>query len=503
MIAAILPLWHFLIGVTSLAAPRGRKGLLVLSLVVDAVLIGVLAREVATTGAIRIVLGGWERTVGIEMSADWISLSFCGLFLALAGSVTAYTWHEELRAYFFLLLHLLFGSVLALLFANDLFSMYVILELLTLVSFLLVGYERKPEQLWTGLKYMFFAAFGMGIYLFGVGVVYGHLGTLNLSLIATRIPEHLPLWGVLAAAFLVAGAAVKAGIFVFSLWLPGAHASAHPAVSALLSGLVINMGVVVLLRLSAVFPIDLSLLVLGAITGIFGAIYAMFTDDLKRMLAFSTLSQIGYLLIGLGTGATAGAVTYAVAHGLTKGLLFLAGGAAVTAVGRRETPDLIQGEIPAPARAGLLIGTMGIIGLPPFAGYVGKTLISGNALVQLIIGLISLGTVIAFSRLVPMFRFTHSGKLDRGKVVSYAVLALPILFFLPLMYAVYPMTTEYFSSLGIGEALGVIGVGYLLYRALSHMSVPLPTRVFRIEEGTVIVLAGLFLVFFLTWAGAF
>ena len=500
MIAAALPLWHFLIGVASLAVPRGKKWLLLGSIVIDAVLISILAREVVAQGPARIVLGGWDRTVGIELYADWVSLSFCGLFLVLAGAVTAYIWREGLQAYFFLLLHLLFGSVLALLFANDLFSMYVILELLTLVSFLLVGYERRPEQLWAGLKYMVFAAFGMGVYLFGVGVMYGHLGTLNLSLIAARIPAELPPWGVLGAALLVTGVAVKAGIFVFSLWLPGAHASAHPAVSALLSGLVIKMGFVVLLRLSGVFPLGLTFLVLGTATGILGAAYAIYTYDLKRLLAFSTLSQIGYLLVGLGAGATGGAVAYAVAHGLFKGLLFLAGGEAVRTSRVRDISRMSRKGIPARARIGLLVGTLGIIGLPPFAGFVGKGLIHGGAAVQAVVGLITLGTTVAFAKLIPLFRGAGTGQPRWERSAAYTILTIPILLF-PLGVGAVAPCSGAFSFSAVVKALFIISGGVLLHRFLFRRPVLLPERIFRLEEGLLIIVSGLFLVFALIWFG--
>lgn len=504
MILAILPLGHFLAGVLSLALPRGRRVLLALSLVVDAVLIGILCREVALTEGVRIVLGGWDRAVGIELYADWVSLSFCGLFLGLALSVTAYLWKEELQAYFFLLLHLLFGSVLALLFSHDLFNIYVILELLTLVSFLLIGYERKPEQLWTGIKYLFFAAFGMGVYLFGVGVVYAHIGTLNLSVIASRLPADLPPWGVLAAALLVTGVAVKAGVFIFSLWLPDTYASAHPAVSALLSGLVVKMGFVVLLRLSMVFPIEGALFVLGAITGILGVVYMIAAYDFKRMIAFSSLSQIGYLMLGLGTGAIGGAVAYAVAHGLFKGLLFLAGGEAVRAAGARDIPGLVGKKIPMQARLGLLIGTLAIVGLPPLAGFAGKAILhgeSGDVPFQVILGIISLGTVISFSKLVPVFRFANVGRIAWEKALSYAIIALPILFPLPIMGAFIPRSLwrHLLYPVAIVKPLVIIGLGFALHRAVFQRPFRLPERIFRLEEGTLIILSGFFLVFFLVW----
>jgi len=411
-----------------------------------------------------------------------------------------------------MLLHLLLGSVYTLVFARDLFNIYVTLELLTLVSFLLVGYERKSYQIWASLKYLLLASLGMGIYLLGVAIIYYHTGTLNLSLVAAQlVGQQNASWLLIASSLLVTGIAIKAGIFIFSLWLPAAHASATPAVSALLSGVVIKMGVVVFLRLAPVFPLSLPLEALGAITGLLGIIYAIYTYDLKRMLAFHTLSQIGYLILGIGIGSEleiVGSLEYAVGHGLFKGLLFLAAGAAVQTAGKGNIPDLIarRAKIPLSARIALLVGTLGIMGLPPLAGFCGKTLLSVGAqspVIQTVLILISIGTVISFAKLLPLFHLERVPSSPWPKTVAYAILALPMVLFLPLTRLFLPteLWRESFGTIPFLESLLTVGVGLLIYRFLPKRPLHLPQRIFRLEEAILVILSGFFLIYLLLLLG--
>ncbi len=512
MMVALLPLVHFGFAALSLAWGRVTRELILLSLVFDAVLVGLLSAGLSQGKPLVIVLGGWEKGIGIELAADRFSLGLTILVLLLGGAVVAYLWHERLRPYFFMLLHLLLGSVYTLVFARDLFNIYVTLELLTLVSFLLVGYERKPYQIWASLKYLLLASLGLGIYLLGVAIIYYHTGTLNLGLVAARLAaEQGTPWVLLASSLLVTGVAVKSGIFIFSLWLPAAHSSATPAVSALLSGLVIKMGVVVLFRLTSAFSLSLPLLVLGALTGLLGVIYAIFTYDLKRMLAFHTLSQIGYITLGIGIGSEigiAGSLEYIVGHGLFKGLLFLAAGAAVQTAGEGDIPGLIarRAKIPVSARVALLVGTLGIIGVPPLAGFCGKSLLSAGVqspVIQTVLILISLGTVASFAKLIPLFRIERGPSSTWPVKLAFVILGLPIVLFLPLARLLVPAAQLSLSLyvLPFVKSLLAVGGGFLLYRLLSRRPFHLPQRIFRLEEAILVILSGFFLIYLLSVLG--
>jgi len=510
MMVALLPLVHFGFAALSLAWGRVTRELILLSLVFDAVLVGLLSAGLSQGKPLVIVLGGWEKGIGIELAADRFSLGLTILVLLLGGAVVAYLWHERLRPYFFMLLHLLLGSVYTLVFARDLFNIYVTLELLTLVSFLLVGYERKPYQIWASLKYLLLASLGLGIYLLGVAIIYYHTGTLNLGLVAARLVDqpNAP-WVLLASSLLVTGVAVKSGIFIFSLWLPAAHSSASPAISALLSGLVIKMGVVVLFRLTSAFSLSLPLLVLGALTGLLGVIYAIFTYDLKRMLAFHTLSQIGYITLGIGSEiGIAGSLEYIVGHGLFKGLLFLAAGAAVQTAGEGDIPGLIarRAKIPLSARVALLVGTLGIMGVPPLAGFCGKSLLSAGVqspVIQTVLILISLGTVASFAKLIPLFRIERGPSSTWPVKLAFVILGLPIVLFLPLARLLVPAAQLSLSLhvLPFVKSLLAVGGGFLLYRLLSRRPFHLPQRIFRLEEAILVILSGFFLIYLLSVLG--
>lgn len=512
MTLALLPLGHFICGVLCLAFVRRAWLLSLLAWVMDGVLVGILLANASRGQIPSLVLGGWVRGFGIELAADRFSLGFCVLLLVLSGSVLAYLWRERLNAYFFMLIHLLLGSVFALLFARDLFNIYVIMELLTLVSFLLVGYEKRPDQIWASLKYLFLASFGMAIYLFGVVVVYDRVGTVNLLLVAERLSGSSSAgWIPFASALLASGVAVKAGIFLFSLWLPAAHSCASPAVSALLSGLVIKMGVVVLYRLAAVFPLTLPLVVLGGITGVFGIVYAMYTYDLKKMLAFHTLSQIGYLLIGIGIGsavALTGSLQYAIGHGFFKGLLFLAAGTAAQRIGRDDLSSLIakRSALSLATRGSLLLGTLGIVGFPPLAGFCGKSVLSIAAtspVIQGVLVLLSVGTAASFAKLLPLFWLGSGPPSSWAERISYAALALPIVLFLPVSRFALPLAQwrETIALFPIVESLVVIGAGFLIYRLLPRRFVFFGQRIFRLEEAFLILLSCFFIVFVLCILG--
>jgi len=502
MSIALLPLFHFLFGVASLIWKKGGKRLFYLALVIDSAIIASLAQHLLHQTSISIVLGGWGRDIGIELVADRVTLAFSILAVLLGFAVVTYLWRDHLRGYFHLLLHLLFGSVFAMLVAHDLFNIYVVMELLTLVSSLLIGYRRKPQQIWASLNYLMLAALGMGVYLFGVAIIYYHTGTINMTLLADRlVGAQGQGWLIAAAILLVAGIAIKAGIFVFSLWLPAAHATAHSAVSALLSGLVIKMGIVALLRLSLVIDMQLPLLVLGAVTGLLGALYAAYTYDLKRMLAFHTMSQVGYMLIGIGVGselAIIGSVAYAVGHGLFKGLLFLTSGEVVRTTGSKLIPEQIslREHIPRATRVALTIGTLAIMGAPPLAGFCAKCLIaeeSAALLLQVLLGVISLGTVVSFAKLLPFFVYHRAPVGPRPITISFSILGMAIVGFLPLSFSFVPRS-QWMAELNpyqAAEGMAIIAIGIITYRLIRKHPPALSQHIFRLEEAILVILAAL------------
>lgn len=508
----LLPLLRFAFAILAVSFARARRAFAILSHVVDAVLLGHLALALARGVPSQITVGGAPAGIGISMIGDQVGVTFAALAWGLSIAVSVYTWRDQLRPYFFLLLNLLTGACYALSFTIDLFTAYLLIELLTLVSFLLVGYQRRPRQIWSSLHYLILSSLGMSIFLLGIGVVYAHCGCLDLAVLRAMVSASPgEPWVLLAGSLLVAGIAVKSGVFVFSLWLPSAHARAMPAVSAMLSGLVIKMGVVVLFRLADVFPIHLPLLVLGAMTGILGIVYAINTYDIKKLLAFHTLSQVGYILIGLGAGtegARLGALGYAVAHGLFKSLLFLSIGEAATCVGSSQLDDLVENKrlVARGTRIALTIAVLGIIGLPPLAGFDAKAILDDglpSTTLRLIVILMSIGTAASFFKLLPLLFSQSTARTSRCRALSYSWLAGAILLFWPLsmLIASAELSLHAMSGLHIAEALGAIAVGGALYLVIRHRRFHLTERLFSLSESPLMILAGFFLVYALLVLG--
>lgn len=342
-------------------------------------------------------IGDWA----IPWLGDSLAASFWGLALFLHLVLLLGQDHPR---HFYPLLTLLIGTTLSAVLSQDLFNLYVALELTSLIAFLLVGIEGKPVQVWASLKYLILTSCGMTLYLLGVGFVYGELGTLSLVEIA-ELGVGLGDRGLtLGVGLLLAGAAAKGGVFLYALWLPLAHGYAPAPVSALLSGLVVKMGIVTLARISTAFPVSEVLLGLGLVTGLLGAVHALWEPRLKVFLAFSTTSQLGYLLLGFGLGAWKGALFYAVAHGLFKGLLFLAAGRAEKEGGSHLTARL-PGKLSGETRALLALGTLAIVGFPPLAGYAAKGLLAAGSPPwgQWALTALALATASYFAKLLPLF----------------------------------------------------------------------------------------------------
>ncbi len=504
MTALVLPLARFLFGALTVAVGHGTRVFLVLSAVVDAVLIAGMC-TVLRGGACTVTFGGWKG-LGIAFSIDIISAAMAALALTLSVAVTLYTWRDRMRPSIAALLHLLLGACYALAFTKDLFNVYVLFELVTLASFLLVGADRRPRQVWASLRYLIFSSFALSVFLFGVAVVYTHGNALDLDAVAAAVARSPGAsWVHVAAALLVTGVAVKAGVFLFALWLPLAHSQAPPAVSALLSGLVVKMGVVQLFRLSLAFPLGVPLTVLGILTALLGIVYALWAHDAKRMLAFHTLSQIGYLLVGFGAGSEAarfGVIDYAVAHGLFKALLFLAVGEAAAVVGSSRVERLVAERrlVPRGTRVALAVAILGIIGVPPFAGFAAKAVVESgisSVVIRIFVFVVSAGTVASFAKLWPVVFARSSVRTAPPRAAAYGLLGTAVVLFLPISRAMGPAAVWAATLRGSAyvEALAAIAVGAAAYAWSRRRGPRLPERLFRLEEGVLVVLAGFLLVY--------
>jgi len=401
---------------------------------------------------------------GIAVAGDMWAVGLWTLGLVLHAAVLL---HARRPGAFHPLVTILIGTCLAGSLSRDLFNLYVLMDLSSLLALVLIATGRRVPAVWAGLRYLVLTEVGLTLYLFGLGLVYGKMGTLSITSLAAGRPELSDPTLAVGVGLLLAGAAVKTGVFVLGLWLPQAHGQAPTEVSVLLSGIVVKIGVVTLARLGEAFPVGGALVGLGILTGFGGLAYALWERDLKVFLGCHTVSQLGYMLMGLGLGAGTGALLYAVAHGLFKGLLFLAAGEAVDRVGRREIAGL-AGRLPVPAALGLGMGAWAIAGLPPLAGFAAKGALAQGAPAWAKGAFIALGlgTAASFSKLIPLLRPRGAGPVGGVPVLAAGVLGLGLGGTL--------LVGGLLSPRAWGEALLVVGLGYGLYLGLGRVRPRLP-----------------------------
>jgi formate hydrogenlyase subunit 3/multisubunit Na+/H+ antiporter MnhD subunit len=358
-----------------------------------------LALRVSREGAQRHALGGWGAPLGIELRADGLAalmlLMTAVISLAVGFYSRVYFADGDRRGdYFWPLTGFLVGAMNALYLSADLFNLYVTLELLGLAAVGLVALSSGAAALAAALRYLLAALLGSLLYLLAVALVYGAHGSLALAELAGRFEPGPLSW--LVIALMTLGLAIKTALFPLHFWLPPAHGGAPAPVSALLSALVIKASFYLLLRLwFELFAPAINLAtaqfigLLGAGAILWGSWLALQQRELKMLVAYSTVAQVGYLfllfpLAAYAPGAEAawnGGVYHALSHAFAKAALFLVAGAMVYAAGHGEIDRL--GGIGQQLPLGMFtfaLAAVSLMGLPPSGGFVAKWLLLESAL---------------------------------------------------------------------------------------------------------------------------
>ena len=335
---------------------------------------------------------------GVTLFADSLSGYFILGNALVTAAVLLYCWDQAKSAFFFTQITVLHGSVNAVFICADFISLYVALEVIGIAAFLLIAYPRTDRSIWVGLRYLFVSNTAMLFYLIGAVLVYQSNGSFAYEGLQQAPTE--------AIALILLGLLTKGGIFVSGLWLPLTHSEAETPVSAMLSGAVVNAGVYPLVRYALLFE-DLSLILqlFSVATAFLGVGYAIFEKDTKRVLASSTISQLGFVL-----AAPTAAGFYALSHGLAKAALFLVAGNLPS----RRFQELRQSSIPFPMWGILAAAGLSLSGFPLLAGFGAKALTLKSLPSWQSIGLTiaATGTAIAFARFIflPTRGFLESDK---------------------------------------------------------------------------------------------
>ena len=447
---------------------RGVFGLqLILSLIV-AFGIGPKILLDSELGAFSLVTGGWSKLVGIGIRVDGLSLLFITMTLCSFWAIWLYVWPDRKNDHKFLFFLCVMETALNGLFTtNDLFAAFVLIELVTIIASILITYKKDAHSVRAGLFYLLYNSWAMILYLFGIVCFYWYAGNLNIDLVAPLLSnyDHEPVLAFGLAAIVV-GLGIKSAFFMLHLWLPQAHSAAPASISALLSGLIVKMGLFVLLRIDGLLELpavsDL-LLYMGLFSGLLGALFAIFQSDMKRILAFHTVSQLGLIFVGFGLYSQKnmmGAYAHLFNHFAFKSLLFLAVGLIIMETGERRV-KYIQGlwQWHKPLAICLGIGIVSIMGFPFTSASFSKVLIKSGEIPLLVeVGLYSInfGTLISFIKLSKTIFGKPSEILTRQKpthgrvlwgvyfITGVVLLCLPVELWLSMKYA--PALQTYFIS---------------------------------------------------------
>jgi multicomponent Na+:H+ antiporter subunit D len=375
----------------------------------------------------------------VDNLSGYLILTNCIVTIA----VTFYTWEKEKKTFFYAILIILFGSINVAFILNDLISFYVALEVISIASFLLIVYPRNDFSIWVGLRYLLISNTAMLFYLIGAILEYQAHHSFKFEGLKGSPPE--------AIALILVALLVKGGIFISGLWLPLTHASVETPVSALLSGIVIKTGIYPLIRLTLLMDeMDWAISIFAITTAIFGVSYAIFEKDVKRMLAFHTISQLGFVL---ATPTVAG--IYALSHGLVKSSLFLMAGALPT----RNLKELQQLKISRNLWLSLTLASLSIAGMPFLAGFVTKTLtLKGLTSWQLIImNVVAVGTAISFAKFIFL---PHSSEEKTEQDRGFWLAVIFLLCGLVASNFIYPSA---YTISNILKSLITIAIGWVIY----------------------------------------
>jgi multicomponent Na+:H+ antiporter subunit D len=359
-----------------------------------------------STGPISYALGGWEPPWGIEYQVDLLS-GFVLMLVATVGAVSipfayrsvAREIPEQRQAWFYCMYMLCLAGLLGITVTGDAFNAFVFLEISSLASYVLIALGRDRRALLAAFQYLIMGTIGATFYVIGVGLLYLLTGTLNMVDIAARLgaawPDHSRAV-VAALAFVTAGVSLKLALFPLHTWLPNAYAYAPSWVTAFLAATATKVAIYLLLRFFfSIFGVAIDfralpttqIIVALSIAAMLGASFiAVFETNLKRMLAYSSLAQIGYITLGIGlvnqAGLTGGLV-HIVNHAIMKAGLFLAIGAVFYRLGTVQLADLAgTGRRMPLTMAAFTIAGFGIVGTPGTAGFISKWYLAVGALDQ-------------------------------------------------------------------------------------------------------------------------
>lgn len=420
----------------------------------------ILLWAVQSNGAVVFRSGGWQAPFGIVLIGDPLSALFVVMsqLVIAMGVLYANGSKDSVVSYpfFYPLFLTLAVSLTGAFLTGDLFNLFVFTELLVISGAALTASSDDRYGTEAAYKYFYISLMAATFLLLAVGSLYVSYGTLNMADLASRIASQPP--GILllpGIAFLLASFMLKSAIVPFHFWQPDFHAAAPTAVSAMLSSVVVKLGVYGFLRMTSLLFVEQApqirtiLLILGVAGVVFGGFAAIGTHNVKRMLAYSTLAQIGFILVGIGWGtppALTAAIVFTFNHSLIKSaMLMLAGYVASRASVKSASFEVVTGVGKTLPASGILflLGSLGLAGIPPTNGFISKALLfrsgieSEHFLSLAMIGLASILTLIYTMRAFQRIWWVVPEGGGKAKPTGDVLIAPGILIALVLIFGIW------------------------------------------------------------------
>ncbi|RKX99768.1 MAG: NADH/ubiquinone/plastoquinone (complex I) [Spirochaetes bacterium] len=410
-------------------------------------------------------VGGWKAfnrvPIGIYMVMDGLSV-YLVTIVNVIGFLSAFYSISYIKRftgenYYYSLFSLMIAGMNGVILSGDLFNLYVFLEIAAISSYALVAFGIEKEQLEASFKYQVLGGISSLFILLSIGLIYWYTSTLNIADIS-RVLSHksFPKTIVFVEIILLSAFGLKAAMIPFHAWLPDAHSSAPSPISSMLSGVLIKaIGAYVIMRLffnlfAISYSIAYVITVIGTISMVVGVLLAIGQWDIKRLLAYHSISQMGYVILGIGIGmlviskngnmdiaslAIAGGLFHLFNHAVFKGLLFLNAGAVEYVTGIRDMKRLggLAGGMPITASTSMS-ASMSISGIPPFNGFFSKLIIiiasakAGYYVLSILAVFVSMITLASFLKVQRFTFFNNSGEKWSERGITIKEVPFPMCF---------------------------------------------------------------------------
>jgi multicomponent Na+:H+ antiporter subunit D len=344
----------------------------------------VLLVRVRADGIVVVDVGGWQAPAGITLVADLFAVMMLGVSTVVLLAVFVYAMGSgrasEVSLFFHPVYLVLAAGVSASFLTGDLFNLFVAFEIMLCASYVLLTLGGRPDQVRTGMTYVVISLLASTLFISAVGLIYAATGTVNMADLAMRLDDVSPATRDALGLLLLVVFGIKAAIFPLFFWLPDSYPAASTSVTAIFAGLLTKVGVYAIIRTQTLlFPSDgpsTLLIVVAGATMVVGVLGAIAQNDIKRILSFHIVSQIGYMIFGLALFTVAGlaaALLYIVHHIVVKTALFLVTGLveATTGTGALHRLGGLMRRSPVIA-ALFVVPALSLAGLPPFSGFVAK-----------------------------------------------------------------------------------------------------------------------------------